>query len=627
MIKNILPYVIVFLSTLICTLILTPIVREVHRHWGMVDKPDPRRINKIPIPRGGGMAIVLGYLIPYFVYHLVTGEPLIYGIDNQTSYVLCGLGVGIALLGLVDDRFSLPPKLKLLGQVVIAVSFWVFTDFGFFDIWPSIPSWLDCILTVAWVIGAVNAFNLIDGLDGLASGLALIATIGMAGSLFFMQNTHGILVYCALAGALLGFLRYNYNPASIFLGDCGSMFIGFTLAVLPFTSHDHNSLLVSIGVPLLAMGVPIFDTSLAIIRRSIRRLLAKGGDKFEGAESSAVMTADADHLHHRILRATGFDQRKTAWMLYTLALAAVAIGLIAMALKSRAGGFWLAAVTLAAIVIFKDARIEFFDAGRLLNDVARSQDRGTRRRFATLSLPFYVFFDLIVLFGVFVLCVFIGKGSLGSDSFRTWMPIRLISTFVFLVVFKTYRTVWSRALISNYIRLFLGCVFGAITGSIVAYYWPSISSDSLVIFTVMFALMSFVALVFVRMLWSIVRDLVYAINCSQIRYRKDVSRILVYGSGLRYRAFRRELVRSAARNNRLIVGFIDDDVYLKGRYIGGVKIYGTINNAPEIINELNVDSVVIACEMTDEWLNVVKKILSPTGVKVTRFSYTETPIC
>ena len=621
MISKILPYMCVFLGSLGLTLVLTPIVREVNRKLGMVDKPDPRRINKVPIPRGGGLAIVLGMAISYGVFLAVTGRPCVYGLADSTSLKMALLALATALLGLADDRFSLSPKLKLLGQLAIAVLVWWWADLGFNDIWPWLPRWIDCVLTVFWIVGAVNAFNLIDGLDGLASGLALIATLGMAGGVFFVHDPASTLIYFAFAGALLGFLRYNYNPASVFLGDCGSMFIGFMLSTLPLVSHVPNSFLVSVGVPLLAMGVPIFDTSLAILRRTLRRLIAHGS----GAEGR-VMTADSDHLHHRILRQTGLNQRKAAWILYGLAVAGVMFGLVAMSLKSRAGGLWLVATTIVAVVIFKDATIEIFDAGRLLNGLAHTHDRESRHRIAVWSIPFYVVIDILLLGGAFFLCT----ESLGLDAdrhaFRSFLPVRVVATFVFLVLFGIYRTVWSRAVGSNFVRLFVACILGSVAGSVFVYYWPSTVPTRINAMTFAYAVISFSALLALRVFRGFVRDLFYALDCSRLKGRKDVSRILVYGAGLRYKSFRRELVRTTSANERMIVGLLDDDVYLKGKYIGGIRIYGTINDAPEVINALNADAVVIACVISDEWLKVVKDILAPTGVKVTMFSFSETPV-
>lgn len=625
MIEDVLPYLAAFLAPLVVTLLATPVVRELNRRLGMVDKPDPRRINKVPIPRGGGVALVFGVLVPYLAFHLVTGRPWIQGLSDPQAYVLSSLAVAIALLGFADDRFSLPPKAKLLGQVVVAVLVWAWAGLGFRVLWPALPAGLDCLLTVFWIVGAVNAFNLIDGLDGLASGLALIAVVGMAGALFFLRNPQATLFYFALAGGLLGFLRYNYHPASVFLGDAGSMFLGFTVSTLPLASQVPNSFLVSVGVPLLAMGVPIFDTALAILRRSVRHLLAR---RLPGTDAKAgeVMTADADHLHHRILRAVGLNQRKAAWILYVCAASLVVTGLVAMLLKSHAAGLWLAALAVSAVVIFKDAKIELFDAGSLLNAVAHASDRQSRRRFAVLSVPFYVFFDLFALVAVFFVCAWALRMPLDLHAIRAHLSVRVFSTFAFLVFFRAYRTAWSRALPSNYVRLFLACAFGSVAGSVFVYYWPSLSIFQLKAMTLAYAVVAFTALLVLRAFRGLVRDVFYAVDCSRLVARKDVSRILVYGAGLRYQAFRRELVRTTAANDRIIVGLLDDNVYLKGRYIGGIRVCGTINDAPSVVNALNVDAVVVACRVSDDWLKVVREILRPTGVKLTLFSFSETAV-
>ena len=625
MIEDVLPYLAAFLAPLVVTLLATPVVRELNRRLGMVDKPDPRRINKVPIPRGGGVALVFGVLVPYLAFHLVTGRPWIQGLSDPQAYVLSALAVAITLLGFADDRFSLPPRAKLLGQVVVAVLVWAWAGLGFRVLWPALPAGLDCLLTVFWIVGAVNAFNLIDGLDGLASGLALIAVVGMAGALFFMRNPQATLFYFALAGGLLGFLRYNYHPASVFLGDAGSMFLGFTVSTLPLASQVPNSFLVSVGVPLLAMGVPIFDTALAILRRSVRHLLAR---RLPGTDAKAgeVMTADADHLHHRILRAVGLNQRKAAWILYVGAASLVVTGLVAMLLKSHAAGLWLAALAVSAVVIFKDAKIELFDAGSLLNAVAHASDRQSRRRFAVLSVPFYVFFDLFALVAVFFVCAWALRMPLDLHAIRAHLSVRVFSTFAFLVFFRAYRTAWSRALPSNYVRLFLACAFGSVAGSVFVYYWPSLSIFQLKAMTLAYAVVAFTALLVLRAFRGLVRDVFYAVDCSRLVARKDVSRILVYGAGLRYQAFRRELVRTTAANDRIIVGLLDDNVYLKGRYIGGIRVCGTINDAPSVVNALNVDAVVVACRVSDDWLKVVREILRPTGVKLTLFSFSETPV-
>ena len=615
------PYAVAFLSSLVLTLLLTPVVRAGARALGMVDRPDPRRINKVPIPRGGGLAIVLGVFVPYAILHCVTERPCMQGLDDASAYKLAAIAVFVSLVGLTDDRFSLRPRVKLALQLVAAVLVWAWAGLGFRTLWPSLPAWVDFVITVFWVTGAINAFNLIDGLDGLASGISFIAVLGMAGSLFVSSNPQATLFYFAMLGGILGFLRYNFHPASVFLGDCGSMFLGFVVSVLPLASQAPNSFMVSVGVPLLAMGVPIFDTTLAILRRALRGLI--GGKK---AAKNGVMQPDSDHLHHRILRSSGLNQRKAAWILYSLAAGCVVVGLVGMMLQSRAAGFWLASLALAAYVIFKDSRIELFDAGRYLNELAHSKDITSRRMVSVLAAPLYVFFDILALSGVYFFCEWTLNLDIDLRDLRTELPIRVASTFAFLVVFRTYRTVWSRALVSNYVRMLVACALGAAAGSVFIYYWPSLSVDRMKAFTILYWALSFVAMSSVRMVRGVVRDMFYALDCARIVGRKDVSRILVYGAGLRYRSFRRELVRSASGNNRIIVGMLDDDVCLRGRYIGGIKVLGTINQAPEIITEVNADAVVVACEMPESWMRVVRKLLEPTGVKVSVFSFSERPL-
>ena len=424
------PYVVAFAGALFLTLLLTPIVREFNRRLGMVDKPGARRINKVPIPRGGGLALMLGVLVSYSIFALVTKRPAMMadGLSDMAYWKLAALSSAIAAVGYVDDKAGMKPVVKLFAQIVVAALAWWWVGLGFARLFAWIPWWLDLPMTVFWIVGAINAFNLIDGLDGLASGLALIATFGMAGSLFLIETPQVTLFHFAFAGGLIGFLRYNFNPASVFLGDCGSMFIGFTMAVLPLVHQATDSLVVSIAVPLLAMGVPVFDTFLAIVRRVVRHLLSRRDSTERG--NGQVMTADADHIHHRILRAVGLNQRKAAIMLYAVAVAAVVVGLAATALKSRAAGLWLAAFSLALVVAFKDmSQIELFDAGRLLNSIARDRSNVVRRRWARLAVPIEIAFDFVALVCVFFLCAWAQGVPVNRIVFRVSLPGRIVTRF------------------------------------------------------------------------------------------------------------------------------------------------------------------------------------------------------
>ena len=616
--SHLIPYAISFLGALVLTLILTPLVREMNRHLGMVDKPEARRINTVPIPRGGGLALYIGVIASYSIFRLFAP------VQSPTDHLywkMVTLATGIVILGLVDDKFSLSAKVKLAGQVIVAALTWGWVGVGFRDLWPSLPIWLDCAMTVFWIVGAINAFNLIDGLDGLASGLALIATLGMAGVLFFTGRSTAAIFHFAFIGGLVGFLRYNYNPASVFLGDSGSMFIGYVLSALPLLAHARNSYLVSIGVPLLAMGVPIVDTTLAILRRSVRHILDRGND------DGKVMTADKDHVHHRILRAVGLNQRKAAWVLYLCAAFLVLIGLFSTILDTRAGGLWLFALTFASVVIVRDmARIELFDIGLLLDTVVHNRSATMRRRRARAAVPIFVVYDVLSLTAAYAIVLFSYSMGISRLVAMKGLLITVTCTFVCLVFFRAYRTIWARAMLSNYLRLAVACVLGSIISQIIIYYSSSLEALNTTPFAIEFAAVSMLLIVIGRTFRPCIRDLFYAIDCTRILARKETSRIIVYGAGLRYRAFRRELVRSTARNSRVIVGIMDDDIVLHGHYIGGIRVMGSLMQAKEIIAATHADTIVIACELKPGWINIVKKTLVPLGVKIIQFEYREKEI-
>lgn len=617
------PYLVAFFGAFLLTYVLVPLVKRLNIALGMIDKPDERRINKVPIPRGGGLALIVGLLVSYSLFVLLfEKDPLVAkNISHSLFWKYSVLALLIGALGYIDDCFGLKPKVKLLGQIAVALLVWFWADLGFHRLWPSIPAALDCVITVFWIVGAVNAFNLIDGLDGLASGLALIATLGMAGALFLAENPASSLYYFAFAGGLIGFLRYNYNPASIFLGDCGSMFIGFTIAFLPLASQAQNSFLVSIGVPLLAMGVPMFDTFLAIVRRSIRHLIRRRDATETG--NGKVMTADADHLHHRILRSVNLNQRKAAWILYIIASVFVIIGLVGVALKSRAAGLWLIAFLAAVVVVLKDmARIELFDFGRLLTSVARDTRATSSRRIAKLATLIRLVADIALLVLAFFICTWALRIEVGRIMMRVALPLRVVSVFFMLVILKTYSTVWARAMPANYVRVLGACIIGGILGSAAIYYSPAYHYQMKAML-VMYPTVCCVCLIGSRLLRNVLRDFFHFLERSRLMAAGSASRILVYGAGLRYRAFHRELVRNATKNDRIIVGIIDDDILLRDQYVGDIKIYGSISDAQSIIEATKADAVVIACEMPDSKLAEVRAKLAPTGVKISYFSFNE----
>jgi UDP-N-acetylmuramyl pentapeptide phosphotransferase/UDP-N-acetylglucosamine-1-phosphate transferase len=609
-----------FAVSFLLSLVLTHFARGLARRLKMVDMPSARRINKTPVPRGGGVAIFASFVLVIAGYVLATGACVSPLFSNETFFRMGVLAFVLVVVGLWDDKFGLSPVVKLLGQVVVAFGVFVWCDvsLGVALKCGWLPVWADGVITVLWIVGAVNAFNLIDGLDGLATGVATIAAVGMGGALFFIGYPQATLVYMVFVGACLGFLRYNFNPASVLLGDAGSMFLGFALASLPLMTKSVDSLFVGVGVPMLAMGVPIFDTALAIMRRSLRALLRHMTGDDAGSAGTHVMQVDTDHLHHRLLRSF-VSQKKVAAILYVLSGFLVAVALGALVLRDRAAGLFVLAFMVAVVVIVCDMRrVELWDAGRLLDAIVHDQSAAGRRR-RLLAVPFYIVMDVLLLVFVFFLMHLVCGIRIGSYTLHTALPLRVVPVFFCLVLLRTYYVVWSRALIVNYLCLVAACLVGTVSGSaiIVLLRYPH---SHLIIMTVLFFVLSVLALVGLRLVRPVVRDLFYHVGHGRLIDNVDSSRVIVYGVGLRYGMFHRELVRSTSRNRRVVVGLLDDDVALCGFYVGSMRVHGGLEQAPEVIRRLRADEVVIACDMPPERLAHARRVFTEAGAKVSLWS-------
>ena len=293
-----------FLIALVLTILITPMVRSFAPEIGAIDRPSERKVHTKNTPRTGGIAIFFGFSVAVLFGLLLGG---VHGMKINPNPIL-GILLGgsiVLLVGLLDDIRGLKPLVKLFWQLVgsgVAIYFCVEISFVTNPISGVLPLGFFAIpLTILWLVGMTNAVNLIDGLDGLASGVILIA----AGMLFLVAlRTHqpgAALLMLALAGTALGFLRYNFFPASIFLGDSGSYFLGFVLAASAIIGVFKTTLVVALFVPLLILAVPIFDTTFAVFRR-----LKSGKNLF---------SADDKHIHHLLLRA-GLSQQQAVLSIY-----------------------------------------------------------------------------------------------------------------------------------------------------------------------------------------------------------------------------------------------------------------------------------------------------------------------
>lgn len=290
-----------------------PIAKRVAKKIGAIDIPkDKRRMHKKATPRLGGIAVYFGFLVSVLCFCHLTRAHL---------GLLCG-SVVIVALGIIDDSKTLGAKLKFCVQIVAAliviyvgdIKITFFTNPNLFSAQTivALNDWIAVPVTVLWIVAITNSVNLIDGLDGLATGVSIIASVSLVFISFAVGAPEIAVIAVIVAGACFGFLPFNFNPATIFLGDTGSTFLGFTLAVLSVMGGFKSYAVISFAVPLLILGLPIFDTGFAIIRRLI--------------SGKGIMTPDRGHIHHRLVD-MGFSQKQTVFILYlisgTLGISAV----------------------------------------------------------------------------------------------------------------------------------------------------------------------------------------------------------------------------------------------------------------------------------------------------------------
>lgn len=325
-----------FLIALAVSWWLTPEIRSRALKLGLVDKPgDERRIHTVAVPRLGGVGIYMSFILTMAALAIITGR-----FPQDARIVEGGLGIAVGgtivfILGLIDDLESLPAKAKLVIQVLAAGAAYSLgvriraipipttmnIDLGFIQLHGGVPIELGILslpITILWVVGVANAVNLIDGMDGLAAGVSLISalTIWSVSLAVNIDKPYAGLMAAVLAGALLGFLRWNFNPARIFLGDSGAYLVGFVLAAISITGVIKGAAAATVIVPtaflvLLILFFPLLDTSWAIVRRAAR--------------GKSVFEPDRQHIHHRLLD-TGLSQKKTAYVIYSVS---AALGLVA----------------------------------------------------------------------------------------------------------------------------------------------------------------------------------------------------------------------------------------------------------------------------------------------------------
>ena len=338
-------YLFVYLGSALLTLVITPVVIRLARRLNIADAPDVRKAHTKPISHIGGVAIFLSMMcltIGVLFLSNVIGDAF-QGILPKLIVLLCAAAF-IFFVGLIDDirTKGLRARIKFLAQIAaaiavcsagiriekVAIADWLTLDFGWFS-WP---------LTLLWIVGITNAVNLSDGLDGLAAGLAAIACGVIAVFAVHSGNVVMAVLMLALLGSLTGFLFFNFSPAKIFMGDCGSLFLGFTIASASVMCATKSTALVGIALPVLALGIPIFDTLFSMLRRFLER--------------RSMFAPDRRHFHHRLID-LGLKQRQVVITIYVITLLCAGLGMFMMVTRNISSLIVFFCILLLLLLIFR----------------------------------------------------------------------------------------------------------------------------------------------------------------------------------------------------------------------------------------------------------------------------------
>src|SRR6056297_715490 len=332
-------YYLVFFTAFVLSFFFTPVARNLAFKLGVLDVPkDDRKVHKEPIPYLGGAAIYASAILTMLIFS---------DLDKTVLSIILG-GTVVFFVGLIDDIKDISPKLKLAGQIIAALIA-VYGGAKINYITNPLPGYdviyleyLTIPISVLWIVGITNTINLIDGIDGLASGVATIS----ASTMMFIAAISGfdfILIECAVvAGASLGFLPYNFNPAKIFMGDTGALFLGYMLAVISILGVMKIVTSATIIIMILVLGIPVFDTLFAIIRRIINK--------------KPIMEADRGHVHHRLL-AKGFSQRQTVLILYIVSIIFGAAAIFLADSEPLEGSLVIGGVSI--IIVYAGKKLDF----------------------------------------------------------------------------------------------------------------------------------------------------------------------------------------------------------------------------------------------------------------------------
>ena len=613
-----LKYLILFLITSAFSFIFTPVIRSVSRRLGAFDLPGERKVHDQPIPRLGGFSIFVTFnliliitsQIDFFFFPRNFLKEINFPWFIAASAIVLGLGA-------IDDFKKIPPSVKFFFQIIagliVALTCCkievISLPFGtiHLGIW-SIPA------TVFWVVAITNAINLLDGLDGLAAGISFIVCLAIFGISLLNQNIGISLISIILAGSILGFLKYNFSPASIFLGDSGAYFLGFTLSVLSLQGSFKGTTAVSILIPILALGLPIMDTILSMFRRLLKSLHIvdvnhdRNVIKFFFIDRWSMFKADKDHIHHRLLQ-MGFTQRKAVVFLYVVSLILGGLAFSSVYFKNVNYALFLTTIGIASYIGVKKlgyTEIQFLRNGAILPLFdAPGLNIKILRVFidmAFIALSYYL---------AFLLRFEEGFNPSIKEYYLATIPLILPIKLGIFYFSGLYKGAWRYTSVSDIIRILKAVVIGCIASALLLWMIPAYGILSRAVLIIDFNLLFFF-MVGERSSFRILEHLYLSKN-----HRGE--KVLIYGVGKGSVHALNEFINNP-RLDLSPVGFIDDDQRNHGKQVNGYPVLGTLDSLEAILEIHSISEVIVSRDdIPEEKLDRLSQICNSHNISLWRF--------
>ena len=588
-------YLIFFLSAAVVSYAVTPLVKLLAKRANILDAPSERKIHKKPVPLLGGVSIFVAFNLALLLA-FVLGDEFIqsFFIENWRALLLCQFV--ILGLGIYDDIKRLNPGIKFLFQVLSGTLVLLF-GMGIYEIANPITGnlvnlgFFSIPLTILWVVGITNALNLVDGLDGLAAGTSFIVCTAIAGIAFLNQNTSIALAALILAGSVLGFLRYNFYPAKIFLGDSGSLLLGFLLSILSIKGSTKGAALVAVLAPILVLGLPIMETLISMVRRLLRSThvvdYSNNNGKIKALffRGHSIFQADKDHIHHRLLK-MGFSQRKAVLFLYGLCAVLGVFALVSVAVADINRTLFLAALLIAVFVGVRSLNYQEFkilESGLLI----------PLFNFPVLKRKsFHAFFDLLFITSSFYLSfvlVFKNMGGFEKNLFVSALPIVLFTKILIFYLMGLYKGEWMYSSIEDLMLAAKTLILATLTSDILLGFIFGLNPfGGFIFFLTDFYLLSTFVIGF-RASFRVVDSF----------YRKKTEtrakKVLIYGAGHRGSIALKEIKYNGTYFVAPI-GFIDDDSRKKGKMIHNCPILGSLEELEDIAIKREIEEIVVSTD-------------------------------